>query len=280
MTFNKISENILAEIKAIIGDADIITGHAELEKYSHDETEDLRFYPEVVTRPKSPEEVSALMKLCNENLIPVTPRGAGTGLSGGALPVLGGLLISMERFNKVLQIDEQNLQATVEPGVITEVFMDLVAQKGLLYPVDPASKGSCFIGGNVSHGSGGPRVVKYGTIREYILNLEVVLPSGEIIWTGANTLKYASGYNLTQLMIGSEGTLGIITKIVVKLIPRPTLDALLLASFSSNEAGCAAVSGAHSVLPAIAGTVKLDDVVLHVVSATPCMLFSRTVGAL
>jgi len=243
MTFNKISENILAEIKAIVGDADIITGHAELEKYSHDETEDLRFYPEVVARPKSPEEVSALMKLCNENLIPVTPRGAGTGLSGGALPVLGGLLISMERFNKVLQIDEQNLQATVEPGVITEVFMDLVAQKGLLYPVDPASKGSCFIGGNVSHGSGGPRVVKYGTIREYILNLEVVLPSGEIIWTGANTLKYASGYNLTQLMIGSEGTLGIITKIVVKLIPRPTLDALLLASFSSNEAGCAAVSG-------------------------------------
>jgi len=116
MTFNKISENILAEIKAIIGDADIITGHAELEKYSHDETEDLRFYPEVVTRPKSPEEVSALMKLCNENLIPVTPRGAGTGLSGGALPVLGGLLISMERFNKVLQIDEQNLKQRLSRG--------------------------------------------------------------------------------------------------------------------------------------------------------------------
>ncbi|MDP9048277.1 MAG: FAD-binding protein, partial [Bacteroidota bacterium] len=127
-------------------------------------------------------------------------------------------------------------------GVVTEEFMDRVAEKGLLYPVDPASKGSCFIGGNVSHGSGGPRVVKYGTIREYILNLEVVLPSGEIIWTGANTLKYAAGYNLTQLMIGSEGTLGIITKIVVKLIPRPTLDALMMASFSSNEAACAAVS--------------------------------------
>jgi glycolate oxidase len=126
--------------------------------------------------------------------------------------------------------------------VITEEFMNAVAAKNLLYPVDPASKGSCFIGGNVSHGSGGPRVVKYGTIREYILNLEVVLPSGEIIWTGANTLKYASGYNLTQLMIGSEGTLGIITKIVVKLIPRPTQDALMLASFSTNESACAAVS--------------------------------------
>ncbi|MFI5139313.1 MAG: FAD-binding oxidoreductase [Sphingobacteriales bacterium] len=242
MRYNKITENILAAIKSIVGDAAVISDQAGLEKYSHDETEDLHYYPEVVAKPKSPEEVSALMRLCNEYLIPVTPRGAGTGLSGGALPVMGGLVLAMERFNKVLAIDEQNLQAIVEPGVITEEFMDQVAAKGLLYPVDPASKGSCFIGGNVSHGSGGPRVVKYGTIREYILNLEVVLPSGEIIWTGANTLKYASGYNLTQLMIGAEGTLGIITKIVVKLIPRPTIDALLLASFSSNEAACAAVS--------------------------------------
>ena len=148
----------------------------------------------------------------------------------------------MERFNQILNIDEQNLQATVEPGVITEVFMNAVAEKGLLYPIDPASKGSCFIGGNVAHGSGGPRVVKYGTIREYILNLEVVLPSGDIIWTGANTLKYASGYNLTQLMIGAEGTLGIVTKIVTKLIPHPTVDVLMLAPFPSNEDACAAVS--------------------------------------
>lgn len=242
MAYNKITGDILASIKSIVGDAFVVTGKADLEKYSHDETEDLHYYPEVVVKPKSPEEVSALMQLCNTHLIPVTPRGAGTGLSGGALPVMGGLLIAMERFNKVLSIDEQNLQAIVEPGVVTEEFMDQVAVRGFLYPVDPASKGSCFIGGNVSHGSGGPRVVKYGTIREYILNLEVVLPSGEIIWTGANTLKYAAGYNLTQLMIGSEGTLGIITKIVVKLIPRPTLDALMLASFSSNEAACAAVS--------------------------------------
>ncbi len=242
MSYSKITAEILATIKSIVGDDFVITQHAALEKYSHDETEDLHYYPEVVVKPKSPAEVSALMRLCNEHLIPVTPRGAGTGLSGGALPVMGGLLIAMERFNKVLAIDEQNLQAIVEPGVITEEFMDQVAAKGLLYPVDPASKGSCFIGGNVSHGSGGPRVVKYGTIREYILNLEVVLPSGEIIWTGANTLKYASGYNLTQLIIGSEGTLAIITKIVVKLIPRPTVDALLLASFGSNEEACAAVS--------------------------------------
>lgn len=242
MEFNKITGEVLSAIKAIVGENFVVTDHAGLEKYSHDETEDLTYYPEVAVKPKSPEEISALMKLCNQQMIPVTVRGAGTGLSGGALPVMGGLLISMERFNHILNIDEDNLQATVEPGVITEVFMDAVAEKELLYPVDPASKGSCFIGGNVSHGSGGPRVVKYGTIREYILNLEVVLPDGDIIWTGANTLKYATGYNLTQLLIGSEGTLGIITKIVTKLIPRPTQDALLLASFETPESACAAVS--------------------------------------
>ncbi len=242
MEFNKINDRLLAVIRSIVGDTAVIIDRGELEPYSHDETEDLHFYPEVVAKPGTVEEVSALLSLCNENRIPVTARGAGTGLSGGALPIKGGLLIAMERFNHILGIDEQNLQATVEPGVITEVFMNAVAEKGLLYPVDPASKGSCFIGGNVSHGSGGPRVVKYGTIREYILNLQVVLPNGEVIWTGANTLKYASGYNLTQLMIGSEGTLGIITKIVTKLIPRPTQDALLLAYFSTNENACAAVS--------------------------------------
>jgi len=242
MEFNKISADDLSAIKAIVGDDALLSNHADLEKYSHDFTEDLHYYPEVAVTPRTPEEISALMKFCNDKMVPVTIRGAGTGLAGGALPIKGGLLISMERFDHILDIDEENLQATVEPGVVTENFMDAVAEKGLLYPVDPASKGSCFIGGNVSHGSGGPRVVKYGTIREYILNLQVVLPDGDIIWTGANTLKYASGYNLTQLMIGSEGTLGVITKIVTKLIPKPTHDALLLASFETNEAASAAVS--------------------------------------
>ena len=242
MAYSKITAGILQQISAIVGNDHVITSHDDLEKYSHDETENLSYYPEVVVKPRFAEEVSKLLILCNQYLIPVTPRGAGTGLSGGALSVLGGLLISMERFNQILNIDERNLQATVEPGVITELFMNAVAEKGLFYPVDPASKGSCFIGGNIAHGSGGPRVVKYGTIREYILNMEVVLPSGEIIWTGANTLKYASGYNLTQLMIGSEGTLGIVTKIVTKLIPHPTVDVLMLAAFSNNESASAAVS--------------------------------------
>ena len=242
MQFNSINTDFLSKVIEIVGAENVFTDKEYLEKYSRDETEDLIFYPEAVARPSTSNQVSDLMRLCNTNRIPVTPRGAGTGLSGGALPVKGGLVISMERFNSIVNIDERNLQATVEPGVITEVFMNAVAEKGLLYPVDPSSKGSCFIGGNVAHGSGGPRVVKYGTIREYILNLEIVLPDGEIIWTGANTLKNASGYNLTQLMIGSEGTLGIITKIVLKLIPAPSQSLLMLASFPGNEQACEAVS--------------------------------------
>ena len=242
MAFNKITDEILAEIIAIVGAENVLTGKSELEKYSHDETEDLQYYPEVVAKPATPQEVAALLVLCGKYHVPVTPRGGGTGLAGGALAIMGGLMMAMERFNKVLEIDERNLQATVEPGVITEVFMNKVAELGLLYPIDPSSKGSCFIGGNVAHGSGGPRVVKYGTIREYILNLEVVLPSGDIIWTGANTLKYASGYNLTQLFIGSEGTLGIVTKIVVKLIAAPTKNVLMLAAFPDNDTAASAVS--------------------------------------
>jgi glycolate oxidase len=242
MRFTPINQKIIKDLSKISGDHNVFTDQESIFKYSKDETEDLSFYPDVVIKPKNVMEISAILKYCNEHHIPVTPRGGGTGLSGGALPVHGGVVLTLERFNKIIDIDERNLQATVEPGVITEEFMNAVAEKGLLYPVDPSSKGTCFIGGNMAHGSGGPRVIKYGTIREYVLNFEVVLPNGDIIWTGANTLKYASGYNLTQLMIGSEGTLGIITKIVVKLIPQPKHNILLLASFPSNEDACAAVS--------------------------------------
>ncbi|MBB6502924.1 FAD-binding oxidoreductase [Pedobacter cryoconitis] len=240
--YTKVNPAFLTQLAAVLGAENVFTDHVSLADYSHDETEDLHYEPEVVVKPVNTEAVSALLKLCNEHHVPVTPRGGGTGLSGGALPVFGGVLLSMERFKAIISIDTENLQATVEPGVITEEFMNAVAKEGLLYPVDPSSKGSCFIGGNVAHGSGGPRVVKYGTIREYILNLEVVLPTGEIIWTGANTLKYASGYNLTQLMIGSEGTLGVVTKIVTKLIPAVQQSVLMLGSFLENEQACAAVS--------------------------------------
>lgn len=211
-------------------------------KYSHDETEDLSFLPEVVLKPSTPEEVSAVLGYCSERCIAVTPSGARTGLSGGALPVHKGVALSMERFNRILLIDEKNHQVITEPGVITEVLQNAVKEKGLFYPPDPASKGSCFIGGNVSENSGGPKAVKYGVTNEYVLNLEVVLPTGEIIWTGANVLKNATGYNLTQLIVGSEGTLAVITKIVLKLIPHPTHNLLLLVPFYDAQQACEAVA--------------------------------------
>jgi glycolate oxidase len=148
----------------------------------------------------------------------------------------------MEKFNQILKIDEQNLQAIVEPGVINYVFQEEVKKKGLFYPPDPASWGSCSLGGNIAHSSGGPKAVKYGTTRDYVLNLEVVLANGDVIWTGANTLKYSTGYNLTHLMVGSEGTLGIVTKIVFKLIPAPTHDLLMLIPFNNAEKACESVA--------------------------------------
>lgn len=242
MTYSTINSKIIDQLKAIVGDAYVTSDAETLSNYGHDETEDLIYLPEVVVKPRVAEEIAEVMKLANSKRIPVTPRGAGTGLSGGALPVHGGISLSMERFNEILYIDERNLQAAVEPGVINEVFQNAVKEKGLFYPPDPASKGSCFLGGNVAESSGGPKCVKYGTTKDYILNLQVVLPTGEIIYTGANTLKNSTGYNLTQLMVGSEGTLGIVTKIIVRLIPLPKFDLLMLVPFRSLDEACVAVS--------------------------------------
>jgi glycolate oxidase len=238
----EITTEILAQIKSIVGAEYVFTDEESFEKYGRDETEKLHYSPAVVVKPRKAEEIGALMQLANKYLIPVTPRGAGTGLTGGALPHLGGLVIAMERFNSILEIDERNLQVTTEPGVITEVLQNAVKEKGLFYPPDPASKGSCFIGGNISENSGGPKAVKYGVVKDYVLNLEIVLPTGEIIWTGSNVLKNATGYNLTQLIVGSEGTLGIVTKIVLRLIPHPKFDLLMLAPFDSLEKASEAVS--------------------------------------
>jgi len=239
--YNKINSDIINALKQIIDAEDILTDNDNLEKYGQDETEDFVFKPEVVVKPKTVSQISEVMKLANAHKIPVTARGSGTGLSGAALPIHGGIIISMERFNQILNIDERNLQATVEPGVINYIFQEEVKKVGLFYPPDPASWGSCSLGGNVAHSSGGPKAVKYGTTRDYVLNIEMVLPNGDIIWTGANTLKYSTGYNLTHLMVGSEGTLGIITKIVFRLIPLPKHDILMLVPFTSAEKACEAV---------------------------------------
>lgn len=262
MKYRKIHPEIIEQLKNIVGETFVFTDSENIEKYATDETEDLHFFPEVIVKPRTPEEISSILILANKYLIPVTPQGARTGLSGGALPVFGGIALSMERFDSIIKIDERNLQVTTEPGVITEILQNAVREKNLFYPPDPASKGSCFIGGNVAENSGGPKAVKYGVVKDYVLNLEVVLPSGEIIWTGANVLKNATGYNLTQLFVGSEGTLGIITKIVLKLIPHPAFNLLMLVPFKSAKKACEAVPAIFmaGVLPSAMEFMERDAI--------------------
>ncbi len=255
------------QFKKIVGKNFVLADEESLKNYGHDETENLLYLPEVVIKPRTPEEISAILKICNENKIPVTPRGAGTGLSGGALPQFGGVLISLERMDTIIEIDEKNLQVITEPGVITEVLQKAVKEKGLFYPPDPSSRGSCFIGGNIAENSGGPKAVKYGVVKDYVLNLQVVLACGNIIWTGANVLKNSTGYNLTQLMVGSEGTLGIVTKIVLKLLPHPRYELLMLVPFNSLEKAGEAVSAIFMAgfTPSALELVEIDA--LKIVSA-------------
>jgi len=240
--YNKIDKEIIKSLTEISGSENVIYDNENLELYSRDYTENLSFLPEVIIKPADAKEISEILKLANIHLIPVVPRGGGTGLSGGALPLYGGICLSMERFKKIIEIDCENYQATVEPGVITQIFQENCEELGLYYPPDPASRGSSFLGGNLAECSGGPRAVKYGVTKDYVLGLEVVLPTGEIISTGAKVLKNVSGYNLTQLMVGSEGTLGIITKIYFKLIPLPKFRKVILVAFNSIEDSAKTVS--------------------------------------
>ena len=237
-----LNEELIARFEQIVGKNNTLTQKDGIFQYGHDETETIQYTPELVLKPNSAQQIADIMAICHQHQIPVTPRGAGTGLSGGAIPHNGGIVLSMEKLNKIIAIDEKNLQVITEPGVITEVLQNAVKEKGLFYPPDPSSKGSCFIGGNIAENSGGPKAVKYGVVKDYVLNLEVVLPNGTIIETGANVLKNSTGYNLTQLIVGSEGTLGIVTKITLKLIPLPKYDVLMLASFNNLQKASEAVS--------------------------------------
>ncbi|MEW6057323.1 MAG: FAD-linked oxidase C-terminal domain-containing protein [Bdellovibrionota bacterium] len=242
MKFSKLTKTHLKEIRQRIELARVLVDEESLEKYSRDFTEDLRFLPEVAVLAATTEEVSWVLKYASQHRIPVTPRGAGTGLSGAALPVEGGIVLSLERMNRILEIDEKNLMAVVQPGVITEVLQTAAQDKALFYPPDPASRGSCMLGGNLSHCAGGPRAVKYGVTKDYVYGVEAVLPTGETIHHGGKLLKNSTGYNLTQLLVGSEGTLAVITKIYLKLIPLPTHRALVLAPFDTLEKPAAAVA--------------------------------------
>ncbi len=230
--FNKITDEVLREISDI---CEVTTDTGVTEAYGRDETSDLFSLPEAVVRPTKAEQISQLLKLASQRLFPVTPRGLGTGVSGGAIPVEGGLVISLEKMNRLKDIDKENMMAVVEPGLITGELQGKVEELGLFYPPDPASLDSCSLGGNVAEGAGGPRAFKYGTTKDYVTGLELALASGELISLGGKIIKDVSGYNLIGTIIGSEGTLGIITSITLRLIPLPPHKVDLLVPFPSLE---------------------------------------------
>ena len=241
MSYSKLNQNHLNYFISFLGEENLMYGKG-VKEFSKDHTEDLIYLPDLVLFPETTKQVSEIVKYCNNNFIPITPSAALTGLSGGALPFFGGVSLSLKKMNKLININPKAFQATIEPGLINEEFQLKLKKHGLFYPPDPASKGSCTLGGNIALNAGGPRAVKYGVTANFILNLEVVLPNGEIIWTGANTLKNATGYNLTQLMIGSEGTLGVITKAVIKLLALPKHNVLMLVPFCKMKEACQVVS--------------------------------------
>ncbi|MCC9295267.1 FAD-binding oxidoreductase [Clostridium sp. WLY-B-L2] len=232
MKYNKITPQIIDELIEIVGERNVIYDNENLEQYSHDEIAEKVYahMPEVALKPSSEEEISKIMKLANKYLIPVTPRGAGSGLSGGAVPQYGGIVISTEKMNKILEIDKENLMIVVEPGVVTNEINDAVKEDGLFYAGYPMSVESCYVGGNIAENAGGGKAVKYGVTGRYIYGLDVVTPTGEIAHLGGKRVKDVAGYDLIHLMIGSEGTLGIFTKIYIKLMPLPkeTIDLLVL----------------------------------------------------
>jgi glycolate oxidase len=235
MRYGRVTDGVLSELRSIVGEAQVLVDEDALTRYGADETEDLVFTPEVVIRPENASQVSAILKLSGREKVPVTPRGGGTGLSGGALPLHGGIVLSLERMNRILEIDRANQLVVAEAGVICEVLQDAVTEAGLYYPPDPASRGTSQIGGNIAECAAGPHAVKYGTTKDYVLGLEAVLPGGDLIHTGGKIRKDATGYNLTQLLVGSEGTLAVVTKATLKLLPLPSARLTLLSPFETLE---------------------------------------------
>ena len=239
--YNKLTPELIQELAAVVGEENCHFGEAISDDYSHDE---MPIYgtqmPEVVCFPSNTEEVSAIMKICNENIIPVTVRGAGTGLVGGSTPLEGGLVLCTMHMNQILSYDMNNLTVRIQPGVrLCDLAADALAH-GLMYPPDPGEK-TGSVGGNVSTNAGGMRAVKYGTTRDYVLAMTTVLPNGEILDLGRSVTKSSSGYSLLHLMIGSEGTLGVITELTMKLIPNPQEDISFILPFEDIEKAISAV---------------------------------------
>ncbi|MCD6365655.1 MAG: FAD-binding protein, partial [Planctomycetes bacterium] len=243
-TYNPVTQRIAEQLKAIVGDKYVIFGDAErLEPYSHDEAvcEGERSVAEALVRPRCAEEIAGIMKLANRERIAVTPRGAGSGLSGGAVPVCGGIVLLVDRMNRMLEFDRENMMVVVEPGVVTNDINDHVRDAGLFYAGYPMSLETCYIGGNVAENAGGGKAVKYGVTGRYVTGLEMVTPTGQIVQLGGKLVKDVTGYNMVQFMVGSEGTLGIFTKITLKLMPLPRASVDLLCLFKTTEEAIAVV---------------------------------------
>jgi glycolate oxidase len=259
--YNKVDADVLAELRRIMGDGQILLSREDMEPYTHDEVVGLRAAPEVVVKPTSAQQIADIFKLAQRKRIPVTPRGAGWGLSGGAVPICGGIVLSLEKMNHILEVDKDNLMVTVEPGVITGNIHRAVEAEGLFYPPDPASLDSCSIGGNIAEGAGGPRAVKYGTTMHYVCGLEAVLPSGDIITCGGKLVKNVTGYNMVQLLIGSEGTLAIVTKIILRLLPLPKEQIDLLVPYDDFQAAADTVSAiiAQRIVPTTIEFMERDS---------------------
>ncbi len=247
-----LKSGIIAQLGKICGKGAVLTAKEDLTAYSYDGTTTWAHMPDVVVLPTTTEQVSRILKLANENLIPVTPRGAGTNVSGGSIPVKGGIVLCTTRMNKILEISKGNLMAAVEPGVVLHDFNMALAKEGLFYPPDPQSFLGCTIGGTVAENAGGPYCVKYGVTKQYVLGLEVVLADGYVMKLGGVTVKNRTGYELAMLFTGSEGTLGVITRIMLRLLPLPPASRTMMAVFDDMAAGGQAVSNilANGVIPA------------------------------
>jgi glycolate oxidase len=243
---------IISQLEKIVGKGAVLTSKEDLHAYSYDGTTTWAHLPDVVVLPTTTEQVSQILKLANEKRVPVTPRGAGTNVSGGSIPIKGGIVLCTVRMNKILDINKTNFTAAVEPGVILHDFNMALAKEGLFYPPDPQSFLGCTMGGTVAENAGGPYCVKYGVTKQYVLGLEVVLANGYVMKLGGVTVKNRTGYELVMLFTGSEGTLGVITKITLRLLPMPPANKTMMAVFDDMAVGGQAVSNimASGVVPA------------------------------
>ncbi len=243
MNYNIVTEDVLARLREICGENNVLTDRKKTEAYSHDETPKDRYaaFPEAVVLPRTSEEVARIVRLANDRLIPLTPRGAGSGLSGGAIPCCGGIVVSLENMDRVVEIDTENMMMVVESGVITNSVNERLKEAGLFFAGYPMSLETCCIGGNIAENAGGGKAVKYGVTGRYVMGIEMVTPTGRIVELGGKRVKDVTGYDLKKLIVGSEGTLGIVTRATLKLLPRPTAQVALLVLFDSAESAISVV---------------------------------------